>query len=71
MCIRDRLDIVPDLMKPMDKELNKKKNIFQNDSEDEQITTLDWLDVYKRQIPGIETLVKKNNSGSTRGSFIC
>ena len=30
-------------MKTMDKKLNKKKNIFQNDSEDEQITTLDWL----------------------------
>ena len=39
----EQLNIVPDLIKTMDKKLNKKKNIFQNDSEEERITILDWL----------------------------
>ena len=33
----------PDFMKTMDKKLNKKKNIFKNDSEEERLTILDWL----------------------------
>ena len=37
----EQLNVVPDLMETMDNKLNKEKNIFQNDSEDEQITTLD------------------------------
>ena len=37
----EQIDIVPDLMKTMDKKLNKKKHIFQDDSEDERITILD------------------------------
>ena len=58
------LNIVPDVLKTMDKKLNKKKNIFQDDSEEERINISDWLviqltvpksvsythlDVYKRQ----------------------
>ena len=34
----EQLNIVPDLMKTMDKKLNKKKNIFQDDSEEERLT---------------------------------